>query len=65
MKLTSEESRNVEVLHFVLDKFKNSTITIEYHCDNPKFGGVKFDREISECIKNVLSKALEEQKADQ
>ena len=65
MNLTNKEYRNAEVLLYVLEKFKNSTITVEYHCENPEIGGVKFDRDISESIKNVLEKALEEQKAGQ
>lgn len=65
MELTKNEKIFADVMLYVLDTFKSSTLTVEYHSENPEVGGVKFDREATECIKFILAKALEEQKAGQ
>lgn len=65
MKLTRNEKIYADVMFYVLEKFKDSTITIEYHSEDPEIGGVKFDRDISECIKNILAKILKEQEESQ
>ncbi len=60
MMLTSEECGSAEALLYSLNRHKNSTISV-----NTEFGGINFDKEISENIRTVLTRVIKEQYAKQ
>lgn len=64
MNISENEKASVEALLFNLNRHKKGTITVDFN-NNPYIGGVKYDREITEDIRNVLTKVIKEQNAKQ